>query len=96
VEKAQNPDIPFKLSHMGNTLYTPAMMNIVKQPASNYIDLIPMHKIPPPPSTADHHRGGERGGGGGRRVGDPFEKMFAEEKSRPVTSFDLVKVCDIL
>jgi len=94
VEKAQNPDIPFKLSHMGNTLYTPAMMNIVKQPASNYIDLIPMHKIPPPPSRADDHRGGEGWGRGGRRGvgGDPDEKMFAEEKSRPVSSFDSVKV----
>ena len=42
VERAKNPDIPFKLSHMGNTLYTPAMMEPPIFAATDIIEIIPV------------------------------------------------------
>lgn len=42
VERAKNPDIPFKLSHMGNTLYTPAMMEPPIFAATDMIEIIPV------------------------------------------------------
>lgn len=43
VERAKNPEIPFKLSHMGNTLYTPAMMDPPTFRASDILEIVPVH-----------------------------------------------------
>jgi hypothetical protein len=55
-ERAKNPDIPFKLSHMGNTLYTPAMMDPPVFKASDMIAIVPVKR-----------RGGVDGGGESER-----------------------------
>ena len=80
---------------MGNTLYVPAMLNIRHPPASELVEVIP----PSPASNAKTRHGGGTGdvalGGLSKpasSVGpNPFEKMFAHERSRPVTSHDAVR-----
>jgi hypothetical protein len=42
VAKRLNPDIPFKPSHLGNTLCVPAMIDIRKLPASEILRMVPV------------------------------------------------------
>jgi hypothetical protein len=99
VEKFKNPDIPFKLSHMGNTLYVPAMLDLVHAPASEYVQVIPAStrlSSPFAATQAKERHGGDKletalGGAQGQASGstpNPFDTMFAHERSRPVTSHD--------
>jgi hypothetical protein len=85
---------------MGNTLYVPAMLDLVRAPASEYVQVIPAstHHSPPIAGTqANSRHGGDKletallGGAQGQISGsrpNPFDTMFAHERSRPVTSHD--------
>ena len=80
---------------MGNSLYTPAMHDITHPPASELIEVIPSSSVPD--TKTRHERetsvavlGGQRRTSGCIRP-NPFEKMFAHERSRPVTSHDAVR-----
>eukprot|EP00802_Teleaulax_amphioxeia_P007850 Tamp_07858.p1 GENE.Tamp_07858~~Tamp_07858.p1 ORF type:complete len:306 (-),score=37.47 Tamp_07858:435-1352(-) len=80
---------------MGNTLYTSAMHGITPPSASELIEVIPSSSAPNTKTrhgreTSDAASGGQRSTSGS--IGpNPFEKMFAYERSRPVTSHDAVR-----
>ena len=60
VEKFKNPEIPFKLSHMGNTLYVPAMFPLceVSDLRSGGISTIKSNPSPIRTPPYDVHRRG--------------------------------------
>jgi hypothetical protein len=95
VEIFQNPDIPFKLSHLGNTLYTPAMIEITPPPASQIVRMVPVQQNAGKvqnainkPSSASHGNkerqafattGGNGVDGRNEKGMKPFEKMLGFE-----------------